>query len=439
MNNKRAWWVMWILVLVLAGCGGADEDIEIEPTATPAPTLSPEERVTFDSGTDQNPLRLVMRPADTIAARLNEILATEFDVRRSRLSPDADLRDTLEMDDVTALNPALRRDFGVELTPDATRSLETLADLNAAVQAQVAGQVADAVLRRTGLHFEIVFVEAYADALVELCQSGGGLVSLPLLDGVTYTAAVARNCGQPALHMAAGVSPDGLFVDLDDSPPPAAQIAAEAEAEESGDDVAEESGDTTPPEVAATPAFDLSDVPLRFGAPGVIVANADLGTTDVSLVSGRTFCRLGYDDYYSWLLPSLVLQTRGIDLATAAAEIRDYANSGALLRAVASGDCAAAGFAREVYDTLTVPEGVTVIAETVDMPYGVLMVPLEVGLGVRLALAEHLPALAVDAQDGRALHLLLGQTALVPVESDDLEELDAFMQSTGLNFAQLGD
>ena len=141
----------------------------------------------------------------------------------------------------------------------------------------------------------------------------------------------------------------------------------------------------------------------------------------------------------AWLLPSLVLQTRAIDLERAAAEVRDYANPGALLRAVANGTCAAAGVSRADYDALAPLNGVTVIAETVDMPYGVLMVPLEVGLGVRLALAEHLPALAAHPRAGRALHLLLGQAALVPIEPGDLAELDAFMQSTGLDFAQLGD
>lgn len=433
MNNKRAWWVLLILVLVLAGCGtGDDGAAEIEPTPTPAPTLSPEERATFGSGTAENPLQMIIRPVNIIPMRLNELLVTEFGVTRGRIQADAELRTLLDLDDLTVLNPALRRDFGVELTPDTAESLATLADLERTVRTLVAETVTDSILSRTGLHFELIFVDAYADALVDLCRSGGGLVALPWLDGVTYTAALARNCGQPALRVAGGASPVDLFAPLDESAP--------APAETTTDDAAAD--DESPQEQVVDslpPDFDPSNLPQRFGSPAVIVANADLGTTDASLVSGRTFCRLDHRDFYSWLLPSLVLQTRAIDLERAAAEVRDYANPGALLRAVANGTCAAAGVSRADYDALAPLNGVTVIAETVDMPYGVLMVPLEVGLGVRLALAEHLPALAAHPRAGRALHLLLGQAALVPVEPGDLAELDAFMQSTGLDFAQLGD
>lgn len=444
MKNRRAGWVL-LLVLILAGCGagGDDDSAAVEPTVTPAPTLAPEERTTFDSGTAENPLQLVISPVDIVADRLNEILAVEFRVGLNRLRPNAELS-TLGLDDLTDLNPALRRDFDVELPPDAGESLDTLTDLVAAVQALIAGQVADALLARSGLHFELVLTDAHADALAALCASGGGLVALPWLDGVTYTAAVAQNCGQPLLRIArrnvALAGPDEYFTPLSAVPPatavPAVEADAEAESTPEADDAAQELAEDTSTETEPT---TLTAALLSFGAAGVIVADASLGTSDLGLVSGRTFCRVDLRDFYSWLLPSLVLQTRGLDLDRAAANVVDYADSAALLRAVGRGDCAAAGLPREAYDALAPVEGARVIFETVAMPYGILMTPLEVGLGVRLSLVEHLPALAADAQDGRALYLLLGQAALLPVEPGDLADLDAFMQSTGLDFAQLGD
>jgi ABC-type phosphate/phosphonate transport system substrate-binding protein len=133
------------------------------------------------------------------------------------------------------------------------------------------------------------------------------------------------------------------------------------------------------------------------------------------------------------------MRASNIDLQRAAATIVDVADPATLALAVATGNCDAAGLSRDVFDTLEPLNDVRVIAETLPLPYGILMYPLEVGLGVRLSLNEHLPALAEHPADGRALRLLLGQDALVPVLREDFTELDAFMAQTGLDFAKLGD
>ena len=79
------------------------------------------------------------------------------------------------------------------------------------------------------------------------------------------------------------------------------------------------------------------------------------------------------------------------------------------------GDCAATGISQSAFDALgNIPE-ITVVATTVELPHAILVYPMEIGLGVRLKLAEELPALADDPLENRPLRLLLGQAQIVLV------------------------
>jgi hypothetical protein len=82
---------------------------------------------------------------------------------------------------------------------------------------------------------------------------------------------------------------------------------------------------------------------VETGASGQIIINRSLGSTELSAIEGRTFCRLGSDDFYSWLLPLLVLKTEGIDLLTETEAVVDYEDIPALITAVSEGECDAAG------------------------------------------------------------------------------------------------
>ena len=75
---------------------------------------------------------------------------------------------------------------------------------------------------------------------------------------------------------------------------------------------------------------------------------------------------------------------------------------------------------------------------TVPFPFAVLMYPLEIQLGVRIALNDALVEIANESATAETLKLLLGQDSLVRVGPDDFAELTAFMENTGLDFAQLG-
>ncbi len=248
----------------------------------------------------------------------------------------------------------------------------------------------EAITNNAGVSIDIVLVERYASALAALCASGGGDVSVAWLDGITYRAATAQNCGIPALQVQRGGRGENAT-----------------------------------------------------GAPGQIIISRVLGTTEISALQGRTFCRLGYDDFYSWLIPSLIMETNGIDPLTDLDDIVDYDDRETLLQDIISGDCTATGIAEPTLDTLIdenpdLRDGVRVVETSISFPYRVLVLPIEVPLGIRLALIPTLIDMANDPQRGEMMHVFLGQDSLRRVTPDDFEEFEEFMASLELDFSQLG-
>lgn len=462
--KSRSLTLIVIAVLLLAGCGGSEQD----PTATPVPTLSVEERAEFAAGLAQNPLRMVIRPADIVPERIASILVGELGVRRSQVNPDTELRDDLDLeDDLAVLNEPLQRDFRVDIHPEDAESIVTVADLVGYVQDRLGEQVSAAIFNRTSLYVDVILVDDYSRALEALCASGTGIVSIPWLDGITYAVATAQNCGQPGLQVAVAQSERDLFPEItgpeataeataEATGEPTEEVTVEATAESTGEDEPEPTPTETeaptdtpePPTPTPSPEPDeqgastsASDTGgIQTGAPGVIVANADLGSADVQLVVGRAYCRLGVEDFYTWFLPTLVMEANGIDALRDPEAIVDYPDEHRLVSAVANGDCAMTGLSQTAFDALDADlrENLRVVETTVDFPHGVLMYPLEIGVGVRLSLNEQLAALAEDPADGRTLQMLLGQDALIPVQPEDFAPLSAFLETTGLDLAQLG-
>jgi ABC-type phosphate/phosphonate transport system substrate-binding protein len=235
----------------------------------------------------------------------------------------------------------------------------------------------DAILEESGLVVEITLVDRHAEALAALCGSTPTNVTVAWLDGLTYQAAMAQGCGSPVLQ-----------IERDRQTGDAAQI----------------------------------------------VAASSLGLAGVSDLNGRSFCRLGYDDYYTWLVPSLLLKSGGVDPVDGLGTITDYDDIDALAEAVADGDCEAAGLSEIAFDDLgNVSDDLDVIATTPDFPYGVLMYPLNLTLGERMRLRDAL--LSIDAD---VLRPVLSQDDLTAVDDGDFEELTSFLADTGLDFAQLG-
>ncbi|GAB4311992.1 MAG: hypothetical protein Kow00117_05000 [Phototrophicales bacterium] len=429
--RMRYW--MFALIVMLAACGGGEEntpqsDRPTEPT--PIVRLADDVRVGYTPGSAENPIRMVMSPVDTIARRV-PLLLEEAGAHMDAYALDASLRDDLGLsDDLNEIIPLLQRDFNVSTYSYHLQELQTVSDLIRHVQNGVGQQVADAVLDVTGrLHLELVFVEFPADALAALCDSDRGIISIAWLEAFTYAAALANRCGEPALLLARAENPRDDFANI---PVVSPELTPEPEA------TSEVTPELTPepsPMPTSTPMplepFDPGE--LRLTNPAVIVLNSDLGTSNVGAINGRTFCRLGLTDYYGWFIPSVFLDQN--DLTPL--EVVAYDDVETMFDAVVRGDCAAAGFSRDQLENLDI-DAVTVAAEIEPLPYGILLYPLELDLGVRLDLTNTLPEIANDVVYGRLMRLLLGQEAFIPLEPDDLDDLDAYLASTGYDFSQLG-
>ena len=83
-----------------------------------------------------------------------------------------------------------------------------------------------------------------------------------------------------------------------------------------------------------------------------IIANPDSGISSMAGLATHTFCRLGYTDVYSWLIPTLMMRASGIDSSSVLGKTQDYDSPAALIDAVESGDCDAAGIAGSQFDAI---------------------------------------------------------------------------------------
>lgn len=246
----------------------------------------------------------------------------------------------------------------------------------------------ESLLNATGVTLDVVLLESYADALAEFCTAGDES-AVAWLDGFSYRAAIAQNCGDPALYVER---------EFDDD--------------------------------------------MRSGEPTQLIFSRTLGSTQINSLNGRVFCRLGYDDFHSWLMPTLLMAQNNIDVADLEA-IVDYEDVDSLLEAVIAGDCAATGLsdaqvAEYITDDEEVSAGVNVGDPTTPVPFAVMLYPIEVQLGARISLTEGLIDLADDEAFTELLQPFLAQDNIERFETDDFAEFDAFIDELGLDFAQLG-
>jgi ABC-type phosphate/phosphonate transport system substrate-binding protein len=245
---------------------------------------------------------------------------------------------------------------------------------------RAADAVAEALLEETGFIVEVELVETDADAVAALCNALTGSPAVAWVSGVGYAAISAQACGVPALVVERGT---------------ARQL-------------------TTSQEVQ-------------------IVVNDALGITTPAELGGRTFCRLAYNDLYSWLVPVILLRADGVSNLPDAIDSPDIE---AMLASVAEGECDAAGITAADFEEFggEVEDSVRVLNQTATMPYSIFVYPPSFTLDTRRRLIEGL--LAMEASND--LETLLDQDGLARFEDADLDDFETFLQSTGLDFAQLG-
>lgn len=245
----------------------------------------------------------------------------------------------------------------------------------------------EALQEQSALVVEVVVVERYAEALAALCGSRPTNVVVAWLDGITLQAAVAQNCGQPVMQVERGARTS-----------------------------------------------------RTSGEAGQIITSRDSGISAVRGLASRTFCRLSADDYYSWLVPTLMLRAGGVDPVNNLEAVVDYDSRNELIQAVIDGDCDAAGIAKTAFDSLrsVQKDGLATIGTTPPLPYAVLLYPLSLPLGERIRLDNALLGMVLETDGSAAMKPLLNQDGLARVEEDNLRSLSDFLNSTGLDFAQLG-
>jgi ABC-type phosphate/phosphonate transport system substrate-binding protein len=253
-----------------------------------------------------------------------------------------------------------------------------------------ASDLQTAFLETVGLQVEIELVEREAEALAALCESEPGAVTVAWLNGITYLASQAENCGQPLLLVERGTGRQTTVSD---------------------------------------------EIVIIVRAEGRISLFAQL--------ANASFCRLNTTDLQTWLFPSLLLRANNIDPIRNLESITDYDTIPDLVAAVAEGDCDAAGLSVASLENLPesaadLAEQITQLPQTAAVPYAVLVVPIEVPLGTRLTLQRTLIDLAEDRSVAIRMRALLGQAGLVEPEPSIFENLSAFAALTGLDFAQLG-
>jgi ABC-type phosphate/phosphonate transport system substrate-binding protein len=170
----------------------------------------------------------------------------------------------------------------------------------------------------------------------------------------------------------------------------------------------------------------------------VVIASEESDLTALADLRDKTFCRLSDSDLDTWLAPSLLLLAEGLPPTSTLRETVDVADLDALVQGVASGDCDAAALPRTTFERIAdsdQQDSMTVLPQTVELPLGVVMVAPEMPLGVRTALLEALDDWSSTADGSDALDALIGAAGLVPYTHGALDDWDAFIARTGLDFA----
>jgi ABC-type phosphate/phosphonate transport system substrate-binding protein len=244
----------------------------------------------------------------------------------------------------------------------------------------VINAVESAMLTQANLVVVVDLVATDAQALAALCNSPGGTVSVAWMGGLAYAAAYAQDCGSAVLQVERG----------------------ETDAETTGDKAR-------------------------------IIVNSALDVSSVGDLEGNSFCRTRFDDPYSWMIPSLMLEAAGVSTDDLL-QVIDYTDVNSLVADVANGACDAAGIASSELES---ESGVRTLQESVVIPYRLLVVPDQLPFGQRQQLIDTLTAMSEGAQP-ESLEVLLDQSGLAPVEDDDLTSLRGFINRAGIDLAQAG-
>jgi len=117
-------------------------------------------------------------------------------------------------------------------------------------------------------------------------------------------------------------------------------------------------------------------VAVRYGSPsykGEIITNVDSGITSLEDLVGKTFCRPDPLSTSGWIIPSITLQSIGIDPENDLGEVVDAGSHDAVVVGVYNGDCDAGSVFVDARGNISdeypdVMDKVIVLSESVDIP-----------------------------------------------------------------------
>jgi ABC-type phosphate/phosphonate transport system substrate-binding protein len=263
------------------------------------------------------------------------------------------------------------------------------------------------LLELSDVNVNVVVANRSAEAISALCRSGVEAVSAVWVSGLGYASARASGCGEALLRL-----------ELTDG---------------------------------------RNDA---LGYEGVMLYSRRMETNAISDSAGKTFCRLGYDDVYSWVLPTLILRNAGVNPDTL--RVRDYDDITSLLKGFVDTVCDVTALRFDVYDTLVEDgaEGIgqlRVVLRSQPLPAGVLFVSPLLPSDKQARLIEALldlsrldgveeatpapdddTAEATPAPRQSLLAPFFGDGRLVRVQARDFNALNSFLDATGVNFRGLG-
>lgn len=276
----------------------------------------------------------------------------------------------------------------------------------------------------TGVEITVVLAQRPSEAIAALCDSLTGDAAVGIVDAVGYAIVRAKGCAAPVAWL----------------------------------------------ETTTNPSFQMEQ--------SVFVSKADEALAAVE-TREKPFCRVSADDFYGWTLPLLELSTRELDSKTLGT-LRDTVTIDAAIEMVNEGDCWGMALPARLFDALTDAEDARIadwriVDRTDRAPLGILMMPISVPLDIRQRLLDALIAVREDvapaaemtpdaeaspvveatvaveqtaqpdstseAANGLSLAFLasfVGETRFVPLDDADLKLFDTFLDTTRLDFAQMG-
>jgi len=237
-----------------------------------------------------------------------------------------------------------------------------------------------AILDETGFVVVVDRVESDAEAVAALCDSVDGSITVAWLHGIAYAAAEAQNCGTAALQV-------------------------------------ERAGSTT--------------------ERAILIVNNDSTIDGVAGLEDANFCRVSVTDFYSWLMPSIIMASNGFSPADLGS-VTNYPSTSTLLDEFANGNCDVAGVSESEYEGSSASSDTRELSGVgVPVPIGILTYPEVFPLGQRDTLTEAMIAIG-NGTRGTLLFPLLEQDGIVEVDSGDLSAVRNLMNRAGVDLAAMG-